>query len=321
MRSCYKNKIICCLYALFILSHVQAQQNALHDTVVKYKDTLKFNKSNSHFSAFIEDTSLAKNNSTNNKSLTTQKGDRTQEHTAPFYLSPLFIVTVSFIILSFSILFLYVTYKAQLQRILMSQKIRDKIASDLHDDVGSSLSSISLYSEIAKQQVQNNNPEAVPYFEKIGNDARQIIEEMNDIVWAINPKNDSMEIILKRMEAFAFSIANTKNITVNFQCNRNTNQVKLPMEKRRNLYLIFKETINNSIKYAECKNLSVEIIYRQAIMKLTITDDGKGFDATQTYMGNGLYNLKKRAEEMDGTIEINSAFGKGTVVNLQFKTT
>jgi signal transduction histidine kinase/ligand-binding sensor domain-containing protein len=223
----------------------------------------------------------------------------------------------------------FLLYRYRINELLKRQAIRNKIAQDLHDSVGSTLSSISVYSQVAKiYKEKNRELELQATLEKISDTSGEMISEMNDIVWAINPRNDSMEKILQRMESFAKPLLQTKDIAFRFSYDRNLLPVNLTMEKRKNFYLIFKEAINNVLKYSNCKNLEVGIRLKHQHVELTVKDDGRGFDvqqikaqASKSLSGNGLNNMKRRAQEMKGECYIQSDQGRGTVVSLKFPIT
>jgi glucose-6-phosphate-specific signal transduction histidine kinase len=134
------------------------------------------------------------------------------------------------------------------QKIRDIRRIRNKIASDLHDDLGAALSSISIMSELVNQHVKDQSLQASSLLEKIGGSSRDMIESVNDMVWAINPQNDSFENIIKRMRSFASEILTAKDINFNMDFDKNLLQSKLKIEMRRNFYLIFKEAVNNVCK-------------------------------------------------------------------------
>jgi signal transduction histidine kinase len=236
---------------------------------------------------------------------------------ASFYNTAWFIVLIVLIIVLITGLVIYFAHRTQLQRILMTQKVRNSIASDLHDDIGSSLSSIMLMSEMAGKQPQ----QAAGYLLQISENARSVIENMNDIVWAINPDNDTLAQIVVRMQSFAADLLDKKNISLQFEAPPEIETLKLGMKERRNFYLIFKETIHNTVKYASCNHVKVKIDISGNMITLKIEDNGKGFDAAKSYAGNGLRNLQKRAAEIEGDLELISSPGNGTTVLLRFKTT
>src|SRR5579871_1279289 len=196
--------------------------------------------------------------------------------------------------------------------------IRQKIATDLHDDIGSTLNSISVYSEIAGKQLQTNAEIAKEILVKMGVASRNMIDNMNDIVWAINPKNDQFENILQRMQYFAGELLSGKNILLQFNADEKAKTIKLPMEKRKNFYLIFKEAINNAYKYSNAKTVSVNIGLSTNEMIMNIEDDGSGFDYHQkTFGGNGLKNMQTRAREIDAQLNISTIKDKGTAIVLK----
>ncbi|MEO8149176.1 MAG: ATP-binding protein, partial [Bacteroidia bacterium] len=198
---------------------------------------------------------------------------------------------------------------------LKLQNIRNRIASDLHDDVGSTLNSISVYSEVAKQK----SPAVVDELEQIGDASRKIIEVMSDIVWTINPMNDTFENIISRMGTLAYNLLKAKNIEHAFQADESLNETKLSLESRRNFYLIFKEALNNLVKYSNATRASITLTNEHGLIKLAVRDNGVGFDVAQTSKGNGLLNMKNRAEEMNAQLKIESEKGNGTKVELIFK--
>jgi signal transduction histidine kinase len=150
-----------------------------------------------------------------------------------------------------------------------------------------------------------------------------MISEMNDIVWAINPRNDNMDTILQRMESFARPLLASQEIRFFFQYDESLKTVHLEMTKRKNFYLIFKEAINNAMKYSGCKNIWVDIKFEQQQLVLNVKDDGKGFDtqktrSAMTLSGNGLQNIRLRAKEMKGSCVVESVPGQGTTIHLRF---
>ncbi|MBL0145104.1 MAG: hypothetical protein IPP48_04475 [Chitinophagaceae bacterium] len=204
-------------------------------------------------------------------------------------------------------------------------KERLAISQDLHDNIGSTLSSIAVYSQVAKihseKYEQQNMSELL---EKIGTTSNEMITEMNDIVWAINPGNDSMEKIVLRMESFAKPLAAARNIYFDLQCDANLSSIYLNMEKRKNFYLIFKEAVNNAIKYSGATGISTSINKNANYLLLTVNDNGVGFnidvemtDHKLSLSGNGLKNMYKRAEELNGNLQITSNPNSGTSISLK----
>jgi two-component system sensor histidine kinase UhpB len=212
-----------------------------------------------------------------------------------------------FVILSF---FIYNNFRTRQK--LKLQSLRNKIATDLHDDVGSTLSSISIFSQMAQQQ----SKEIIPLLETIENSSRQMLDAMADIVWTINPENDHFEKIILRMKSFAFELLGATKIDFEFIADENIAKMKIPMNVRKNLFLIFKEATNNMVKYSRADKAMFTVKGEKNKLMLVISDNGKGFNVRQDTEGNGLKNMKKRAQEIDGQLFINSEPGKGTSVQL-----
>lgn len=187
------------------------------------------------------------------------------------------------------------------------EKTRSSIASNLHDDVGSTLSSISIYSEAVKTSLKNNEFEkAMKLVTKIGENARETISSMGDIVWNINPLNDTPDKLFIRMESTASMLFSASNILMEFEADSRLLGFDFTMDAKQNLYLIFKETVNNTVKYAEASRVKISIKKDNEFLELWIEDNGKGFDSSGNSNGNGLKNIRKRTEKLNGTATINS---------------
>jgi len=211
---------------------------------------------------------------------------------------------------------IYGIYRYRLQQVLRLQNIRNRIAADLHDDIGSTLNSISVYSEVAKKDKEGKTHA----LEMIGESSRKVIDAMSDIVWTINPDNDSFERIILRMRSLSYNLLRAKKIDFTFRADENLNDLKLSLEERRNFYLIFKEALNNLVKYSNAKRASVVLSRNSNQISLLIRDDGIGFDTARKYNGNGLINMQKRAKEINAALNIDSGEGIGTNIQLTLNT-
>ena len=203
------------------------------------------------------------------------------------------------------------------RRLKQIQTMRNSIADDLHDDIGSALSSISIMNELAKSKASG----ALPLLNSIGENAAAIQENMSDIVWAVNPQNDVFANVLQRMNQFASEILDTGNVELEFINDESLNACKLSMEKRKNFYLFFKEVINNAAKYAAAKKITVHLSKKENFIEMNVVDDGKGFDTGQVFNTNGMNTLKRRAAELNASFSITSQLNSGTQVHLKFKIT
>lgn len=199
------------------------------------------------------------------------------------------------------------------KRLLEVEKLRNSIARDLHDDLGSTLSSIHILSQMALHKEDAANK---VLFSKINSQTANMMDKLSDIVWSIHPNNDNLEQLLSKMQEFAAEILEPKGITYQFEVAEGAEYVKLDLEKRRNLFLIFKEALNNTAKYAESKHLDIKLSIEGNKLRLLIKDDGKGFDPQQIKKGNGLFNMQQRASMMGGSMTIESLPQKGTSIQL-----
>jgi signal transduction histidine kinase len=204
--------------------------------------------------------------------------------------------------------------------LIESQNIRNKIARDLHDNIGATLSSIAIYSKVAHLKNNENNKEELNnLLDKITYTSTNMVTEMNDTVWTIQTKNDDMEKVILRMDSFARPLLTSRNITFIFEHSEEIKELNLSMEKRKNLFLIFKETINNAVKYSAAKEVITKLQLQNNLLQLIIIDDGIGFNMQQEInnnTGNGLINIYNRAKEINATLSFTSTFQQGTSLQL-----
>jgi ligand-binding sensor domain-containing protein/two-component sensor histidine kinase len=201
---------------------------------------------------------------------------------------------------------IYSIYRYRIRQAIRLERMRMRIATDLHDDIGATLSSISMYSDAVKKQVKTSLPHLEPVLDKMGENSRSMVSSMSDIVWAINPKNDEGEKLLERMENYGKDTCSVRNILFTFQADKKIHAVTLELEQRKNIYLIFKEAINNALKYADATEIRTEINTEGRNLIMTIADNGCGFDEKTVRKGNGLQNMRQRANEIGGRLLISS---------------
>jgi ligand-binding sensor domain-containing protein/two-component sensor histidine kinase len=212
---------------------------------------------------------------------------------------------------------IYAIYRYRLAQVHKMYQMRNSIAADLHDEIGSTLSSISMSSQLAEKQVANEMSTRL-VLQQITTNSQQMLESMTDIVWSINPANDRLESTLIRMRQFAAELLEPQHILVNFEVEKDMERILLHMVQRKNLYLIFKEAINNTSKHACCKKVSVFLALKGKKLLMQISDDGGGFalDMQTNFGGNGLHNMKQRAKDLGGTLQIDSTVEKGVTITL-----
>ncbi len=202
--------------------------------------------------------------------------------------------------------------KRQKQNILT---LRANISRDLHDDLGSEISSISLASFAA---ARSGDPERMrPALENIAGQSQKLVEDMRDIVWSLNPTNDTFDKLLARVRQFAAQVfENQEKVSLKFFTSGDPKTLKLDPEARRHIYLFLKEAINNIGKYADCTEATVTVNIKKDHFLIEIRDNGLGFDPKSVAEGNGLPNLRVRAAAVGGDFEVVSGAGKGTLIRL-----
>jgi signal transduction histidine kinase/ligand-binding sensor domain-containing protein len=225
---------------------------------------------------------------------------------------------------------IYLVYSYRLKRLVELEKVRTRIATDLHDDIGASLSKIAILSEVVHQRVAPVAPDDAEInepLEEIAGTSRELVDSMSDIVWAINPERDHLSDLIQRMRSLAGELTEFAEIGFRVKLSGIEEDSDLPLgaDLRREIYLIFKETINNLVKHAGCDWAQIEFRLEADEFMFIVKDDGQGFavpangahESNGTRGGNGLPNMKRRAANMNGSYQIASEPGKGTTVVLR----
>ena len=200
------------------------------------------------------------------------------------------------------------------KNLLAIEKLKSKLAADLHDNIGSGLTEISILSEVASRN--NNSEQKISGGElnKISDISRQLVDNMSDIVWVVNPSRDSLHDLILRLKDNYSDLLNSMGISFKTKNLEKLKDVKLPMDVKQNLYLIFKEAVNNSIKHSSCKQITLESNLRNDVLEISLSDDGNGFDESLISKGNGLKNMENRAAQIKGRIKIKSSANAGTSI-------
>lgn len=230
----------------------------------------------------------------------------------PFWRTFWFLSCVLFVIA----LLVYLVHDLRIKRLLAVEQLRHRVARDLHDDMGSTLSTINILSSMAKAKMNTDVVRTSEYLSKISDNSQRMMEAMDDIIWSIKPSNDSMQRIAARMREFATSVLEAKDIDLEFNMREDTYDVKLNMEARRDFFLVFKEAINNAAKYSCADKVTVAVTMENRKLILVVSDNGRGFDMDEENDGNGLGNMTKRTDHMNGKLSIQSKKGSGTTVTV-----
>ncbi len=213
----------------------------------------------------------------------------------------------------------YVIYRLRIRRLMEVQSIREKVARDLHDDVGSTLTSINILSEMARAKLGETEDTARDYLARISTNSSEMMESMDDIVWSIKPDNDNLLKIAARMREYTAVVLEPQHIDYTFNSREVVRNIRFDMEERRHIFLIFKEALNNILKYAQASRVDISLTHTASHVLLEIRDNGRGFDPLSESNGNGLSNMSRRAQLLKGSLYIKSAPGEGTMIRLELK--
>ncbi len=206
----------------------------------------------------------------------------------------------------------YGAYRIRINQLEHEHQIRTKLASDLHDDLGSTMNSVKVYANLAIM-----DPGAEKYLFKIKESAQEAIVGIRDIIWVLDDSKDTIEHLFTRISSFAASLCEANDIAYKLVITQEARDYKLAQGERRNLYMILKEAVNNAVKYAEARELVLSASLKKGKPEIQITDDGKGFDTNTTTDGNGLNNMQRRSKEIKFHFHISSAPGNGTSIYFQ----
>ena len=194
--------------------------------------------------------------------------------------------------------------------------IRDDIARDLHDEIGSSLTGINILSIISSKTLHNNTTQTEQMLFKISEQAQLAQQNMSDIVWSIKSDNDKIEDMVIRMREYIATTLEPLQIKTVFNIEPLFTKAMIPLELRKDIILIFKEIINNICKHANCTIVNISFYKENTTLILQIIDNGIGFDAINTNKGNGLNNLQQRAANINGKLQIIAAKNQGCKITL-----
>jgi len=260
----------------------------------------------------------------NNDGLWNEEGARVSVTITPPYWKTLwFALVVTFSVVAIGILL----YQLRIRKLLEIERIRASIATDLHDDIGSTLTEMALFSDVGLRELRSHSGDGrisetdvvkvSALLKEIGTTSRNLIDAMNDIVWAIDPKNDSFEFLLLRMKTHAGRVLEAKDINYEITIPADIQHLRLPVAFRRRIFLVFKEALNNILRHARPTKVTLTIKKERRSLLMVIADDGAGFDPEQRHQGNGLRNMKERAASLNGELSIVSAPASGTTVSLR----
>ncbi|MFZ5948695.1 MAG: histidine kinase [Stygiobacter sp.] len=208
-------------------------------------------------------------------------------------------------------------YKAEIERREAIQKERERISKDMHDEIGSSLTQIAVLSELAIRDIDHKSS-TEEIIKKISRVSRQVVDNISEIVWAINPKNDSLDNLAAYLREYAADLFDSKGINCTIAFSEISSNIPLQSELKRNIFLAVKETFNNIIKHSNAKNVYFSFTLTKNKITISIKDDGIGFEMNNSKpKGNGLINIQSRIKECGGLVSIHSEIGHGTELKFE----
>jgi signal transduction histidine kinase len=213
----------------------------------------------------------------------------------------------------------YALHRYRVAQLLKLERMRTRIATDLHDDIGANLTRISILSEVAGQLQNRGDNGSSPIrsaLQSIAELARESVGSMSDIIWAINPERDSLIDLTRKMRQHAEEVFTLRDIELKFTAPDAAQDLKCDVNVRRDLYLVFKESVNNAARHSGCSKVEVELRVEGASLTLTVSDNGRGFDPAARTEGNGLLSMRRRSEALGGELSLESRADAGARVRL-----
>ena len=200
-------------------------------------------------------------------------------------------------------------YRNRVRRLIELERVRTRIAADLHDDIGASLSLMAMLSEVARRQALQGNFKVGDSLSSIAASSRELIDAMSDIVWAINPNKDRFSELVKRMRRFASDVFSSRDIALQFDAAGHDHDFKLGADARREIFFIVKEGVNNIARHSACTEAVIILKVQDRSLIVELRDNGKGFAPSEANEGNGLNSMRARARKLGGDFELVSSNG------------
>ena len=212
---------------------------------------------------------------------------------------------------------IYKLYQYRVRRLLQLERVRTRIATDLHDEIGSNLSLMAMIGDLARRQMPSEESQVARWLAVIANTSRESVDSMSDIVWVVDPSRDRLTDLTVRMRRVVDDVLTARDIAFNFVAPGETDDLKLGANTRREVFMIFKESINNLARHSQCTRADIAFKVENGRLFLQVSDNGRGFDAAYPRDGNGLASMRRRASNLGGEFEIQSSPSSGTTVTLR----
>jgi ligand-binding sensor domain-containing protein/two-component sensor histidine kinase len=213
-------------------------------------------------------------------------------------------------------LIVYGFYRYRLEQLLAVERIRTRIATDLHDDIGSSLTQVAILSEVVRRRLGESGAAANESLSRIADISRELVDSMSDIVWATDPAKDKLSCLEQRMREFAGDVFTAGDVHFQFHASDREHDLPIGADVRRQVFLIFKECVHNILRHANCSQVKVEVRIENERMVVQVCDNGVGFEPFAAINGHGLASMRHRAQRVGGRIDVTADNG-GTTVTLE----
>jgi signal transduction histidine kinase len=216
----------------------------------------------------------------------------------------------------------FAAHRYRVARLLALERVRMRIAADLHDDIGGSLSRISIQSEVACREAAELGEQPVGRLVDIAENARGLVDALGDIVWSVDPRRDDLASVLRRIREYADDLLLGSGVRWTYTASPDLEYVRLDPQARRNLFLLLKEAVTNVARHAHARSVSLSIGVANGELQAVLQDDGRGFDPAALERGDqsdrhGIASMRARAERLGGRLTIESSAGIGTTLSMQ----
>jgi signal transduction histidine kinase len=209
-------------------------------------------------------------------------------------------------------------YRFRVAQLIRLERIRSRIATDLHDDIGSGLSLVAILAEVVRQRAggTRSDPDLGQPLTRIAETSRALVDSMDDIVWAINPEHDTVSDFVQHVRRFSGDVLGSGEIDLVFETPETLPDAPLGPDVRREVFLILKESVTNIAKHAGATRVEIDFAYSRHHLHLRVSDNGRGFDVAGDSDGDGLVSMRRRVAALGGRLAIQSTPGQGTTIAL-----
>ncbi len=227
----------------------------------------------------------------------------------PFWRRPAFVVLAGAALCAGAFFF----YRARVSQAVALERVRTHIATDLHDDIGSSLSHIAILGQLARRRAQDGDADLVDALDRITGTSGELVDALSDVVWAVNPVHDRLADLVHRMRRFASELFAESGVALELDLVEARDDERIDADVRRQVYLVFKEALHNVLRHADARHVTVRLARGGGGLSLTVKDDGRGI-AEPRPAGHGLSSMTARAAAIGARLEIDSRPGSGTTI-------